>query len=332
MSVVITRWRRVRRHVILTVFLSHLACASWVAAQCQDVAQSGQVRVLTLNLLFTEFEERDTRLARVAAWIAQAEVHLILLQEVVGGLIAGTEDSSQDLQELLATHELDYDLQSSFETGVRGILEVRNAILSRCPILFSRSQTLSIVDEQIGDLILPVRREVTMVHIHLPAIGEVNVYNTHLCAGCEPEERLHQVDVLLAFVAEVEQDIGDPRALIVGGDFNIDANLPNETSRSAYAQLTEDLQDTYARLNACVSCCSAPEGFDGCTFGVPGNPFGNGTPQRIDYLFIREGLWTAVASQVVFNGMTPDDWVSDHSGVLTTLAVPVENLPLVSSR
>jgi maltose 6'-phosphate phosphatase len=268
----------------------------------------------------------------VAAWIAQEEVQLILLQEVVGGLIAGTEESSEDLQEMLAQHGLLYDLQSSFETGVPGILEVKNAILSLCPILFSRSQTLSVVNEQTGDIILPVRREVTMVRIDLPDIGKVNVYNTHLCAGCEPEERLHQVDVLLAFVDEVEQDWGESGALILGGDFNIDATLPDEASRSAYAQLTEDLLDTYAELNACVDCCSVTDGFDGCTFGVPGNPFGDGTPQRIDYLFTREEVWLAVASQVVFNGMTLDDWVSDHAGVLTTLAVQGENVPMVSSR
>jgi hypothetical protein len=65
---------------------------------------------------------------------------------------------------------------------------------------------------------------------------------------------------------------------------------------------------------------------------VPGNPFGDGTPQRIDYLFTREEVWLAVASQVVFNGMTLDDWVSDHAGVLTTLAVQGENVPMVSSR
>jgi maltose 6'-phosphate phosphatase len=147
------------------VYLSHLFIVSFATAQCQDVAQTGQLRVLTLNLLFSEFEQRDLRLQRVAAFIAQEDVHLILLQEVVGGLAADTQDSSQDLQALLTGQGLAFERQSSFETGVPGILEVKNAILSRCPILFSHSQTLSIVHEQTGGFGILVRREVSMVRI-----------------------------------------------------------------------------------------------------------------------------------------------------------------------
>jgi maltose 6'-phosphate phosphatase len=193
---------------------------------------------------------------------------------------------------------------------------------------------LSIVHEQTGDVVIPVRREVSMARIHLPDIGDVNVYNTHLCAGCEPAERLHQVEVLLAFVDDMERRFGDNQTFILGGDFNIDASLPDEASRRAYDLLTAELLDTYSFVNGCVRCCVELDLEDvrGCTINLPGNPFGAGAPQRIDYLLIRDGPWIPVASQVVFNGLTPDDWVSDHSGVLTTLDVKGENAPLLSSR
>ena len=313
--------------------LSFFVVVAYATAQCQDVAQTGQMRVLTLNVLFWEVAQREARLERVAALIVQEDVHLILLQEVVGGWVAGTSDSSQDLQERLAQHGLDYERESSFETGVTDILEVKNAILSRCPILFSRSQTLSIVEEQTGIAAIPVRREVSMVRIQLPDLSAFNVYNTHLCAGCAPVDRLYQVEVLLAFVAELEQQLGDSPAFILGGDFNIDARLPDEASLMAYELLGADLVDTYAFVNGCTSCCFEMDLADslGCTVNVPENPFGAGEAQRIDYLFVPEGSWVPVASQVVFNGMRPDNWVSDHSGVLTTLDMKGGDVPSLAA-
>jgi hypothetical protein len=137
----------------------------------------------------------------------------------------------------------------------------------------------------------------------------------------------------LDFVAKLEHRFGDNPVFILGGDFNIDADLPDEASLRAYDLLTADLVDTYAFVNDCTSCCFEMESQDslGCTINVPGNPFDTGAPQRIDYLFIREGPWVPVASQVVFNGMTLDDWVSDHSGVLTTLDVKGGNVALTSA-
>jgi maltose 6'-phosphate phosphatase len=306
-----------------------------MAASCENVHDG--LRVLTLNLLFSQFETRDENLERVADFIAaqsrsQQQVHLILLQEVVGGLLAGTEDSSQDLRDKLAERGELYELRSRYETGVPGILVVKNAILSSCPILFSLAKTLSIANEDTGDFTIPVRRQVTMVRIRIPHIGNINVYNTHLCADCMPADRLHQVKELLEFLNTIEGLFGADDPLILGGDFNIDLNTPDEAPQDAYALLIENrLVDTYAEANDCTNCCSTSniERFDGCTSGIFDD---SGTPKRIDYIFIREEQWSITESKVVFNNSTNGGEVSNHAGVLTTLNVPKGAAPLVALR
>jgi maltose 6'-phosphate phosphatase len=272
MSSAMRKGRRVPFGVI--GIMVYLSCAAvGVAAPCEDVQQKG-LQVLTLNLLFSQFDTREESLERVADFIADHQVHLVLLQEVVGGVLAGTQDSSQDLRDKLVDLGISYELRSRYETGVPGILVVNNAILSRCPILFSLARTLSIAQEDTGDVTIPVRRQVTMVRIRIPRVGKINVYNTHLCADCVPADRLRQVEELLEFLNTVEGMFGADKPLILGGDFNINLNTPDEAPQRAYDLLTSALVDTYAEVNSCTTCCSDAEGFAGCTFGIPGNPFG----------------------------------------------------------
>jgi endonuclease/exonuclease/phosphatase family metal-dependent hydrolase len=51
---------------------------------------------------------------------------------------------------------------------------------------------------------------------------------------------------------------------------------------------------------------------------VPGNTLVSGAPPvRIDYIFV-QGDFASLESQVVFNEAP---WVSDHSGVITRIAI-----------
>ena len=133
MSSAMRKGRRVPFGVVGVMVFAYLSCATLVGAvPCEDIKQGGFLRVLTLNLLFSELEQRDRRLDRIADFIDRAtqdkqEVHLILLQEVAGGLLAGTQDSSQDLHDKLAERGESYELRSRYETGVPGILVVKNA-------------------------------------------------------------------------------------------------------------------------------------------------------------------------------------------------------------
>lgn len=297
---------------------------SWpLQARCDDVAGRGYLNVLTINLLFSEIENRETRLQTIADFIAGQTDHvdIILLQEVVGGSLAGTENSSLDLQYLLAVRGLGYNLSYRLANGLPGVLSVGNAILSRCEILYTLSQTLPFVTEVIFDGIqIPLKRNVMMCRVSVPEFGKIDVYNTHLCAYCDPLERLEQANVLMSFLRSVEYLITDNNPIILGGDFNVDLNIPDNFL--VYDLITQDdgCTDTYTEANGCVECCITKTD-PGCTYGVDDNPYAvnpftglREPPARIDYVFQKGEQISTRYSTVVFNSAP---WVSDHSAVIT---------------
>ncbi|NIM03024.1 endonuclease [bacterium] len=316
----------------LLILVTNFSVALSWQAQCPDVMERGYLNVLTINVLFSEVENREDRLTNIADFIEEQEgkeepIDVVLLQEVVGGPLSGTVNSALDLKNLLAERGLEYNLSYRLANGVPKILTVGNAILSRCKIVFTISKTLPFVTEEpFEGFEIPLRRKVMMSRVKIPGFGKINVYNTHLCAFCDPiEERLKQAKVLMDFIRDVEDFIWwDKNPVILGGDFN--ANLNNLGDIFVYALITHGrFIDTYATHNDCFSCCSEEkERFDGCTWGVPGNPYAfnpftgeQEEPKRIDYIFIRGKKIRTQDSFVVFN--SHPDWVSDHSGVLTKI-------------
>jgi hypothetical protein len=83
--------------ILPTVFVAILlhSDASLAGARCDDVAARGFLKALTINLLFSEVDERDERLEILAQFIRRNEVDLILLQEVVSGRLADTSNSAK---------------------------------------------------------------------------------------------------------------------------------------------------------------------------------------------------------------------------------------------
>ena len=318
---------RLTRFVItfaaLLILLPNSSLAlSWPTG-CPDVATRGHLNVLTINLLFSEIKDRETRLKNIANFMAEQveegePVDIVLLQEVVGGPLSGTINSSLDLKKLLIERGMKYNLRYRLANGLPGILTVGNAILSRCKILFTFSRTLPFVSEEpFEGFKIPLRREVMMSRIRVPDFGKINIYNTHLCAFCDPMERLKQTRVLLDFMRRVEKLIWwDENPVILGGDFNINLNTAGD--ENAYNEISDfGFIDTYNVANDCYSCCCEEEGYFGCTYGVAGNPYGE-SPVRIDYIFIK-GM-NILNSDVVFN--SDPWWVSDHSGVLSRINLP----------
>ncbi len=111
--------------------------------QCADVADKGYINVLTVNLLFSEIDDRNDRLKAIAQFAAKNGVDVFLLQEVVNGVLVKTDNSARDLRDILRRkHDLNYNIQSAFEIGLPGLLSVANAVLSRCEILYSLVQRL----------------------------------------------------------------------------------------------------------------------------------------------------------------------------------------------
>ena len=49
-----------------------------------------------------------------------------------------------------------------------------------------------VIEEPFQRWMIPLKRVAMMSRADIPGVGQINVYNTHLCAFCDPEERLGQ--------------------------------------------------------------------------------------------------------------------------------------------
>lgn len=229
---------------------------SWSAeAKCADVWKRGHLNVLTINLALFEVARRDERLQNLADFAAAQAldgepIDVILIQEGVAGNLARTSNGSpSDLRDKLQAHGLFYNLESATELGVPGVFTTGNAILSRCEIRFKFSKFLPNTSEKIefegiGGLGIPIKRNVMAIRVEIPGAPkryrEINIYNTHLCAGgggiaeidgiivnisgCSVDERETQLVKLLEFLKITEQLFSflEKKPHILGGDFNID--------------------------------------------------------------------------------------------------------------
>ncbi len=346
-----TRCRPFLGFLSALVLLAGAPVAGAKAADCEDVVdEGGSLTVLTLNLLFSEVRLREERFRHIAEFLrVQAvegdPVDLILLQEVVGGALVGTDNSAEDLRDVVevVTGE-NYELRTAFEAGLPGVLATANAILSRCDIRFHLARFLPLTSEvvQLGDLTIPISRNVMMVRIKVPGFGRLNVYNTHLCAGdCTVEELGDQAEAAVDFVNDVERFFSffRRRPHVLGGDFNQDnfrgGPGPDPVTGLGrfgpelfiYDNITrvEDFKDAYAAslgLDLRELCEDEMAADEHCTVGV--STFDGSNARRIDYVFVRN-FGPLVEGQVIFNsevagGIGPS--VSDHAGVLVRVKLP----------
>jgi maltose 6'-phosphate phosphatase len=325
------------RCLVLVLVLALCLPAMVFLTSPKALASNTYFRILSINLLFSEIKERPERLQIIADFVKmQADpIDVILLQEVVGGSLFQTPNSAKDLQKLLAAGPggITYYLNSRVEEGVPGIALEGNAVLSRHKIVLSINETLPFVEVvDIKGVKLPLRRIITLNRIDIANYGKVDVYNTHLCSICSRSGRATQVKKLLNFIKAIEKFIPGNNPIILGGDFNLNLYNQDLISVATYNKITNcGFIDTYATVNGLkFTCCDAISGGECCTFAVPGNPYAIDfqthfpkPPQRLDYIFAK---WQNLApldiisSEVVFN--KAPNWVSDHSGVLTTIKLP----------
>ena len=290
-------------------------------------------KILTINLLFSEITDRTLRLTRIADYVqstygssSTTPVDVLLLQEVVGGSLVGTNNSAQDLQTLLAnrglTYYLDFQLEESFL--IPGVFIQGIAILSRYPrvarqfIVLANVETVTFLG-----LTVTLPRICLMNRIAIPNYGQVNIYNTHLCSECDASGRAQQINTMLNFIQSVEQSSPPGDQIFLGGDFNLDLNDPNQ--RPGYQTiLNNGFIDTYNAIHHVgFTCCDPNSGGACCTYALPGNPYAFDPttlqielPARLDYIFSRGKGMRILDSEVVFNN---GDWVSDHSGLVSQI-------------
>ena len=293
-------------------------------ARCDDVASRGYLRILTINLLAPEVNDRDRRLGIIASFIAKKTVDVIIMQEVVSGRLVDTNNSVRDLQDKLADKGLNYERRTEFEAGVPGLLEIGNGILSRCHILFELSKRLPNATElKFLGLAFKLPRNLHMTRLKIPGFGRFSVYNTHLCAGCSFSEHREQVEALLAFVNKTEQSLPPDDPIILGGDFNIDRFKESPREVRLYRLIVnQDFTDAYAEAQTVGlgKLCEPDDTDEHCTIGRGVTERSNSSPKRIDYIFKRDFGTARTSTNVVFSLANPllgaaGKTVSDHAGV-----------------
>lgn len=324
------------------------ASAASVQSSCPGVLDNrGTLNVLTINILFSEYPQRSQRLDDIAAFIASNNVHIVALQEVVGGALdeflaatLGGEsvegNTAQELQRILgSTHGVKYNLQTGFATGVPGAFNTFNAVLSRCRFVGSKlvKRLPKVSAIEILGIKIQLGQRVLMTRVAVPGFGQVNVFNAHLCSYCNASDRLTQARSAVRFIKQVQAFRPSSQVLFLG-DFNTDVPsladpLPPETAALynlivAKNKFIDSFADFTTRTVGPHFCDAVSD--HGCTRGVsdivdPINP--DAAKERIDYIF-GKGPLVIRRSTVVFNPLASDNpqppGVSDHSAVLTKYA------------
>jgi endonuclease/exonuclease/phosphatase family metal-dependent hydrolase len=322
-------------------------CASkraGVPVSCPDIAQTGRLNVLTLNMLYdVPAAARQQTFNDIAETAVANQVHVLLLQEAVLSDvdriqdILGTSNSARELQRVLnGQSEEPYDLRVVWETGVPLVLSTANAILSRCDITRHFSAFLPIESEEsFQGVDFKITRNVQVAQIDLPGYGSLRVYNTHLCSGCSTDALQRQVTALMEFVTRIE-GTSAAEHVVLGGDLNLDL-AKGAGERAVYGIIRQaGFRDIYAEYRkrqfgdtldqlcwngrADIHCTDGVSSIQGIIAQQTGASFA--TPSRIDYLFLRSAAMV-FTSRVVFNPgnqqtgpiNSTEPAVSDHSGV-----------------
>jgi maltose 6'-phosphate phosphatase len=313
---------------IIVIILPLILLVYCAAAQNSEAMAAGGIKVMTINLLFSEIDDRNKRLKIIADYVAENDVDFVLLQEVVRGDLAKTDNSAKDLRNFIfRRHNLEYFLRTETETItipiISDFLRVGNGILSRHKIEYSDDKDLPKAPEiEIFDIFeIELRRNVLMIRAIVNGYGAIHVYITHLCAGCKTKEREEQLDALLHYVKKKERNITGENPVLLGGDFNIDRFKQAGVEAYLYEKvLWEGFIDAYAAatIDPLDELCEDKNNPDEhCTIGV--TDLGDSNPGRIDYIFAKD-FRKVTNSQVIFNSaITDDPTVSDHSAVSVSL-------------
>lgn len=345
------------RHLAMTLLALALVfpgCASKRSPEpspgCTDIANTGHLNVLTLNVLYDlPAAVREKSWADIAQFAMANNVHVLFIQEAVMTdvepieKLLGTSDSARDLQRALnGVSPKPYELSVAWETGVPLVLTTANAILSRCNITRHLWTFLPIESEEAFEGIdFKITRNVQLARMHIPGYGNLHIYNTHLCSACSVEALRRQVDALLAFVQRAEAVVPSNRVFL-GGDFNIDLAKGAAERDSYEAIMNGGFKDIYADFRKTafgesletlcwngipdIHCTDGVSPLQGLIARKTGADVSR--PTRIDYLF-HMGADNVRASRVIFNpGNTStgpinpqEPAVSDHSGVFAQITL-----------
>lgn len=314
-------------------------------SRCDLVSQRGYINILNINVLYDEINNRQKRFEYIADFAAANDVDLILLQEIIGGVFSGTENSAKDLRKILRDkHNLNYNLSTAWEVGEPETWSSANAILSRCEIKHSELQRLPfVVNERLFkgkeekkmaasvQKVVSITQNVQMVNLEIPNRGKMNVYNTHLCARTDIDGRKKQLKAMLEYVNDMEVKMMAGNPSVIAGDFNFDRFDNQGAEKFLWEKIVSDgFIDAYAhyfinnsgRQETLDTLCENEDSADEhCTVGV--SELNGHNARRVDYVFLKSRASVRSAS-VVFNTRVNENQpsVSDHAGVFISVELP----------
>ncbi len=328
-------------HLILLAVFLFISCQTLPPpidgeAICDSVAMKGYINILDINVLFLR-KDMNKRFDYIADFAAENDVDVILLQEIVGGTFFGTENSAQDLREILSKkHGLFFNISTAWEFGETNVACGANVILSRCTIKAAEVEPLPFVERllkqnEIETKVITLYRNVQMARLEIPERGEINVFNTHLCARCDIQGRARQLEALLEFVKNLETNMPGNNPSVLGGDFNFDL-FDNQGAEKFLWEKIIDINfiDAYAEFmitnfsgqETLDTLCEDEDNADKhCTVGV--SKMNGHNARRVDYIFTKSPA-TIRAAKVVFNTLVneAEPTVSDHAGVFISFDLP----------
>lgn len=247
------------------------------------------LRILTLNLHCYQEDDQHAKFAEIARAISELNVDIVCFQEVGEHWNEGRGDWNSNAAKIICdflrrSYRLSYHLYTDrSHIGFARFYE-GTAIVSRYRFLAKESDYIS----NSRDIYNIHTRKASMVQVHIPYIGFVNIFSVHLSWWDHGfREQFHT----LRKCAAVRHG-ADVAATLLCGDFNA------RPGSEGYALITDQQEYEDPFLNA--NFRHVPQGL--------------GENHRIDYIFMRKnGSLNATSARVLFTGEAYRR-VSDHYG------------------
>ncbi|KZT62649.1 DNase I-like protein [Calocera cornea HHB12733] len=306
-----------------------------------------ELKVLTLNCWGLKWLSADLepRIHGIAESLAGSQYDVVAFQEL--WMHAHYEHFRTRLAKVLPYGKLFYG----------GALGAGLAIFSRYPIVETHTQSYPLNGSPLavaaGDWF--VGKAVGSVVLSHPALGEVEVFTTHMYAsGGEdgPEEkRAHRLVQSWVLANLIRASAARGRHVVLTGDLNSIPTALSITLLASHAGLTDAFAQTHPSA-AAFNLHQTPYSLQsaelairdlGITADSPLNTFSAGKKldasarrwqgKRLDYVYYRSDSLRCTASGVVFTGKVPgsDFSFSDHFGLEATLTItppgPTEDPP-----
>lgn len=172
--------------------------------------------ILSLNLCQDMKEPRDSRFTKLADYIANNNVDMVLYQEGSGGLVDGCINSVSLLcRKLKDRHKL-YHYVDVNSFGAICFMVFKTGILTNSKFDWFESCSVGKPSGGIIDVFpLPNRKNVVAI-----GIGDTMYVSVHFFSG---DDKTTQTTNLLTFISRLERKHPSQK-VIVGGDFNMGSN------------------------------------------------------------------------------------------------------------